>query len=241
MLARLSLVLMLFVAACGEITVTTPSSPTSAPERSGPTAQVQRREAGPAPRDFVRVVNDVLPVAIRECRRRTDNVRCDYAVVVDDRPNVPPNAFYTLSPEGQPVVGFTLPLIRLARNRDELAFVLGHEAAHHIAGHIPRGQASAASSATLAGALVALGGGSEASIRQAQNVGAFYGARRYAQDFELEADALGTILTARAGYDPLAGVAFFQNSPDPGNTFLGTHPPNARRIDIVRRTMAQIR
>ena len=64
------------------------------------------------------------------------------------------------------------------------------------------------------------------------------GARSYSKNFELEADALGTIITARAGYDPLRGAEFFARIPDPGDKFLGTHPPNASGLDTVRRTAA---
>ncbi len=67
------------------------------------------------------------------------------------------------------------------------------------------------------------------------------GARRYAKDYELEADALGTVLAWEAGFDPERGAAFFARIPDPGNRFLGTHPPNAQRIDTVRRTLASLR
>ena len=57
-------------------------------------------------------------------------------------------------------------------------------------------------------------------------------------DARNEDDALGTIITQRAGYDPIRGAAFFTRIPDPGDRFLGTHPPNASRIEIVRRTAA---
>jgi hypothetical protein len=36
------------------------------------------------------------------------------------------------------------------------------------------------------------------------------GARRYSKAFELEADALGTVIAARAGYDPLRGCGLLQ-------------------------------
>ena len=54
-------------------------------------------------------------------------------------------------------------------------------------------------------------------------------------------NALGTVLTWKAGYDPERGAAFFARIPDPGNRFLGTHPPNAARIETVRRTLATLR
>ncbi|WP_413853023.1 M48 family metalloprotease, partial [Albidovulum sp.] len=151
-----------------------------------------------------------------------------------------PNAYQTLDSAGRPIIAFTLPLIAEARNADELAFVMGHEAAHHIASHIPRQQQEATTGALILGVLTAATGGDETAIRTAQNLGGTIGARRYAKDYELEADALGTILAWDAGYDPERGAAFFARIPDPGNRFLGTHPPNAARIDTVRRTLASL-
>ncbi|MEZ5684732.1 MAG: M48 family metalloprotease [Paracoccaceae bacterium] len=75
-------------------------------------------------------------------------------MVVDDRPDQPANAFQTEDKYGRPVVGFTLGLIAEAANRDELAFVMGHEAAHHIAGHLQSKTRDA-----VAGALILGGSG----------------------------------------------------------------------------------
>jgi len=202
-------------------------------------ASVSPRQSGErAAQNFISVVRAVEPVAEQECRARTRGVNCDFIIVVDDRRELPPNAFQTLDPSGRPIVGFTLSLIADARNVDELAFIMGHEAAHHIAGHIPRAQQSALGGAILAGVLATVGGADAAGVREAQNVGASLGARRFSKDFELEADALGTVIAARAGYDPVLGAQYFARTPDPGNRFLGTHPPNAQRIAIVRRFAA---
>ena len=139
---------------------------------------------------------------------------------------------------GRPVLAFNLAFIAQARNSDELAFVMGHEAAHHISGHIARQQRNAATGAILLGGLAALTGASSGGISSAQDIGASVGARSYSKDFELEADALGTVITKRAGYDPLRGAQFFTQIPDPGDRFLGTHPPNAKRLETVRRVNA---
>lgn len=197
-----------------------------------------RQSGEMAARNFVRVVETVEPVAERECRQRARGANCDFVIVVDDRRELPPNAFQTLDDRGRPIVGFTLALVAEARNQDELAFILGHETAHHILGHIARGRQSAATGALLAGMLATVGGASAQAVREAQNIGATLGARRYSKAFELEADALGTLIAARAGYDPVRGAAYFERTPDPGNRFLGTHPPNAERIAVVRRVAA---
>lgn len=231
------------LAGCGAIALAgCDVTPVSAPIPSQPGAG----QGGPRPtsqavaRSFVEVVRTVEPVAERECRARTRGVNCDFRIVVDDRPGQPPNAFQTLDKSGRPIIAFTLALIADARNRDELAFVMGHEAAHHVRGHIERQQQNAVAGAVIAGSLAVLLGGSADAVEAAQRNGAMVGARSYSKNFELEADALGTIITARAGYDPLRGAEFFTRIPDPGNRFLGTHPPNAQRIDTVRRTLASM-
>lgn len=191
--------------------------------------------------NFVSVVARMEPVVERECLVRSAATNCDFRILVDDRPGQPPNAYQTLDGYGRPIIAFTLPLIAEARNVDELAFVMGHEAAHHIASHIPRQQQEAATGAIIFGVLTAATGGDARAVQTAQDIGGTFGARRYAKDYELEADAIGTVLTWQAGYDPERGAAFFARIPDPGNRFLGTHPPNAARIDTVRRTLATLR
>ena len=222
------------LAACDVPTTTAPApQQTTAAAPSGPTLSAQQ-----AARSFVEVVQRVEPVAERECRARTSGVNCDFKIVVDDRPNQPANAYQTLDSQGRPIVAFTLGLIADARNADELAFVLGHETAHHIAGHIGRQQQNAVAGAVIFAGLATLTGGNASAIETAQRVGAQVGARSYSKEFELEADALGTVITKRAGYNPLRGAEFFTRIPDPGDRFLGTHPPNAKRIETVRRTAA---
>ncbi|WP_299151264.1 M48 family metallopeptidase [uncultured Tateyamaria sp.] len=230
-----ALTLLIFAAACDEVTTT------SAP--SGPPLQVQNvqdelRTGNQTARAFSAVVARVEPVAEQECRRRTSNVNCDFRILVDDRPNQPPNAFQTLDDNNRPIIVFTLALLNEARNADEIAFVLGHEAAHHVEGHIARQKQNAAAGAVIFAGLATLTGGDQGAVESAQRIGAQVGARSYSKDFELEADALGTIITSRAGFDPIAGAQFFNRIPDPGDRFLGTHPPNAQRIETVRRTAA---
>lgn len=193
-----------------------------------------------AAQNFLAAVDRVQPVAEAICRERTRRVPCSFRIVIDDRPGQPPNAFQTLDRMGRPVLGFTVSLIAGARNADEIAFVVGHEAAHHILGHIPQVQQSAAATAILAGVLATVGGADPAAVRTAQDVGATLGARRFSKEFELQADALGAEIALRAGFDPIRGAAFFDRLPDPGDRFLGTHPPNAERRAVVRRTVAAL-
>jgi len=190
--------------------------------------------------EFADVVRAVQPVAAQECRRRTSGVNCDFQVVIDPNRRAAPNAFQSVDDKGRPVLIFTAALIRNTSSPDELAFILSHEAAHHIAGHLARQEQNAAAGAADFADLASLRGGSAADIAAAQELGAAVGARIYSKEFELEADELGTIITHRAGYNPLTGAGFFTTFSDPGAGFLSTHPPNAERLELVRRTSARL-
>lgn len=223
----------------GCVTTTGPAPQTAPPTTSNtpaPPAVSQNRAA----RNFLAVVKQVEPVAERECRARTRATNCDFQIVVDDRKGQPPNAYQKLDKNGRPVIAFTSALIADARNQDELAFILGHEAAHHIRGHIPKTQQSAVAGAVVGGLLAAVLGAGDAAVQEAQRMGGALGARSYSKNYELEADELGTIIAAHSGYNPLKGAAYFSRIPDPGDRFLGSHPPNGQRIATVRRTVANM-
>lgn len=192
-------------------------------------------------RAFVDVARAVEPVAEVECARRNLAANCDFRIVVDDRPGMPPNAFQTLDATGRPLLAFTLALIAEVRNTDEMAFVMAHEASHHIAGHLTRQAESAALGAAVFGQIAtSMADATPERIRAAQEIGAAVGARSYSKEYELEADALGTRVAALAGFDPVRGAEFFLRIPDPGNRFLGTHPSNAERIATVQRAAAEM-
>ena len=213
------------------------------PRSTGPQAQPlpqvsQSRTGGPQSlADFRAVVQRVEPIAERACRDMRPRLNCDFRIFIDDREGLPPNAYQTLDKNGRPLIGFTPALFLEMRNRDELAFALAHEAAHHIEGHIPQTQNSAAAGAILGSLIGSLAGLDAAGVETAQNIGGTIGARRYSKGFELEADSLGARIAKQSGYDPLRGVLYFARAADPGDRFLGTHPPNADRIDTVRRAV----
>ncbi|MEQ3624835.1 MAG: M48 family metallopeptidase [Celeribacter sp.] len=218
------------IAAC-EVVPIVPTTPVAGGNSSVP--PVTSPEI--ATRNFASVVSRVEPVAEQLCRSQTSNLNCDFRIVVDKTPNAAPNAFQTQDEQGRPIVAFTASLIADARNQDELAFILGHETAHHIEGHLVRTRNSAQTGALIGGVLATLGGGSDGLVQTASRLGAEYGVRRYSKAYELEADSLGTVIAYRAGYDPVNGAEYFARIPDPGDSFLSTHPGNAERVATVRR------
>ncbi|WP_424989597.1 M48 family metalloprotease [Fluviibacterium sp. S390] len=223
--------LILMLAGCA-------SSTTPVPRTADTPATVTPARAPSQEVNFAAIVRRVEPVAEETCRRSGAVAQCDYRIVVDTRPGVPANAFQTVDKTGRPLLIVTQPLLEETRNADEVAFILGHEAAHHIRGHLTRTSNTAVLGAILAGTIVAAGGGDLASVEAAQDLGALAGSRAFSKNYELEADALGTVIAYQAGYDPVRGSAYFARIPDPGNQFLGTHPPNADRQRVVRQVAA---
>lgn len=206
--------------------------PPSAPHAGTPDA---------AARTFVQVMRRMEPAVREECfARRTRPISCDFTFVVDDRPGLEPNAFQTVDRNGRPIVGFTLSLIAQTRNADEIAFVVGHEAAHHILNHLDRRSGAATAAAVVLGSIATAYGGDTAAVERAQQVGASVGSRYYSRDWELEADYLGSIITLNAGFDPVNGARLFERIPDPGNHILGTHPSRGQRIAQVARAVGDV-
>ncbi|NIZ14290.1 M48 family metalloprotease [Phaeobacter sp. HF9A] len=191
----------------------------------------------PAYRSFVAVAQDVEPVAEAECLSKDPNRNCDFQIELDLSPAAPPNAFQSVDRTGRPVVVFTAAMVKSFRNADEMAFVMSHEVAHHILGHLDRQRRNAQQGAVLLGELVSKEGGSPEEIANAQYVGAVVGARSYSKSFELEADTMGTVISHLAGYRPSVGVRYFEQIPDPGDMFLGSHPANPERILVVKETI----
>lgn len=215
------------------------AAPVTTQIRPAPDTRGGARESA---RAFIQVISRMEPAVERECvQRRSQPINCDYQFVVDDRAGLEPNAYQTIDANGRPIIGFTLSLIGEARNADELAFVVGHEASHHILGHINRKSSAATMGAVILGGLASAYGGSNELIQTAQDFGAQFGARFYSKDWELEADYLGAIIALNAGYDPEHGAQFFARIPDPGDKILGSHPSNAARMAQVARAVADYR
>ncbi len=115
---------------------------------------------------------------------------------------------------------------------------MGHEAAHHIENHIDKQVGTATIGAVLGTLIGAYIGGTDIAADVGQQVGGTVGARAFSKEMELEADALGAVIAHKAGYDPRRGAEFFFRIPDPGDKFLGTHPPNGDRRATVERVAA---
>ncbi|PCJ08249.1 MAG: peptidase M48 [Rhodobacteraceae bacterium] len=232
---RILLLLVFVVAAC-EVSVPPLPGP-----GLGQQHQVRGLTGADASAAFAAVTRMVEPVAERECQARTHGLNCDFLIRIDPNPKAPANAYQSLSSSGRPVITFTRAMLADLANQDELAFVMSHEVAHHIRGHLQRQQQYALSGAIIFAGLATVAGASASDIAEAQDLGALVGSRSYSKEFELEADQLGTLITHQAGFRPSAGVLFFARLPDPGDKFLGTHPANHDRVKVVQQTIQKYR
>lgn len=199
--------------------------------------------------DFARVAARVEPAAERMCRQELPQApadACDFRIVVDTK--MDPNAYASVGDDGRPRITFAASLLPLMDSDDEIAFVLSHEAGHHIAGHIAKQAQQQAVGAMLGGLAAAVGAAyglpsSDGVMQDAMRLGGEVGARSYSQTYELEADTLGAYIAARAGYDPTRGAAFF-NRPEiassGGLPILTSHPGSAQREATVAAAWAEI-
>ena len=196
---------------------------------------VPRLSPDAAARNFRAAVARTEPVAEAVCRSQTGSA-CDFRIVLDDNMSNPPNAFHTIDAAGRPIIAFNLPMIAEARNQDEIAFVLGHEAGHYIARHVEKMQQQQLAGALIFGTLARLDtSATSASIENAMRLGAGIGRLTYSQQFELEADVIGARIAKSAGYDPNKGALMFARTGGGAGGFLSTHPPSAQRLATVRR------
>jgi predicted Zn-dependent protease len=128
-------------------------------------------------------------------------------------------------------VFITEPLLDLcAPDRDELAFLLGHEMGHVLRGHAK----SQLTARTFLHAVTARLSGAGLMLRQLLNQG-------YSRELELEADREGARLAAAAGFDPRAAARALRRLArvSSGNAglaeYFSSHPPLAERVQKLER------
>jgi predicted Zn-dependent protease len=133
-------------------------------------------------------------------------------------------------------------LFPAAQSANGLAVVLGHEIAHVLARHGAERMSQgvvAQAGGTLLGAVLGGRPGSTA-ILAAYGLGTQAGVLLpYSRTQESEADHIGLLLMAQAGYDPRGALAFWQRMERSGGSnppeLLSTHPSHGTREQRVRR------
>lgn len=133
-------------------------------------------------------------------------------------------------------------ILPLTRNDAGLATVLGHEVAHataeHVAERIERQHLTDVVATILAGG-VAVTPGQFIRIRALLGVGTQAASLPFSRSQESEADHIGLVYMARAGYDPHQALAFWQRmlrasrGKEPPE-FTSDHPSDEHRVEQVR-------
>lgn len=149
---------------------------------------------------------------------------------------------------GGKVVVYT-GILPVAKGEAGLAVVMGHEIAHAIAEHgnerMSQGLMAQMGGVALSTALSTQTAATQQLWMSVYGVGAQYGAiLPYGRMQESEADHLGLIFMAMAGYDPNEAISFWQRmsaqkSGQAPPEFLSTHPSDTTRIENIRRLIPE--
>ncbi len=128
---------------------------------------------------------------------------------------------------------------QLKLSDDEIAIVLGHEISHALREHSREQVSQAMAAQTAIGIGAALFGLGEGSAGVANAGYEALIATRFSRTDESEADRIGLELTARAGYDPRAGVTLWQKmmAASQGGRppeFLSSHPAETSRVEQIQ-------
>jgi metalloendopeptidase OMA1, mitochondrial len=129
-------------------------------------------------------------------------------------------------------------ILPLTQNDAGLATVLGHEVAHataeHVAERIEREHLTAVAAAIIAGGVAF----TPAQFLRVQALIDAGSALPFSRSQESEADHIGLVYMARAGYDPHQAVAFWKRmlraskGKEPPE-FLSDHPSDAHRVQRI--------
>lgn len=143
-------------------------------------------------------------------------------------------------------IGVHTGLLKVAKNQDQLATVIGHEVAHVLAEH---GKERVSEQMAAQGGLSILGSviGNPQDPRHgllmgALGLGAQFGVLLpHSRNQESEADIMGLDFMAKAGFDPRQSIDLWKNMGAAGGgqppEFLSTHPSHGTRIKNLEEGM----
>ncbi len=141
-------------------------------------------------------------------------------------------------------------LLPVTQDEASLAIVLGHEIAHAVAKHSAEqmsNQIKQQYGTQVLGGVMQAAGVSDGVTGLAQNViqsGFKFRNLKYSRDHETEADHMGLIFAAMAGYDPHVAVTFWQRmaaASGGGNQsdIFSDHPSDAKRIAAIQNDLPE--
>jgi predicted Zn-dependent protease len=147
-------------------------------------------------------------------------------------------------------VAFYTGILPVCKDETGVAVVMGHEIAHAVAKHgnerMSQAMLAQYGSVALDAALAKNSAGTKQMAATAFGIGSTYGALMpFGRKQESEADHLGLIFMAMAGYDPKAAVPFWERmaaGKGAGGAppeILSTHPSDATRIANLNTLMPE--
>lgn len=134
-------------------------------------------------------------------------------------------------------------ILPVAQNETGLAVVMGHEIAHAIAKHGNERMSQALAQQFGGQTLTALAGAQPGTaqnlVMAVYGVGSQLGMLKYGRTQETEADRLGLIFMAMAGYNPEASIPFWERMEAKAGgqappEFLSTHPSAGTRLNNLK-------
>jgi predicted Zn-dependent protease len=140
-------------------------------------------------------------------------------------------------------------ILPVTKDENGLAVVLSHEIAHAVARHgnerMSQELMVQMGGMALSEAVKNKPAETQSIFNTAYGVGSQLGVMLpYSRKHELEADKLGLIFMAMAGYDPSTAVAFWERMSSLGNSasleLLSTHPSDARRIEQIKNCLPEV-
>jgi predicted Zn-dependent protease len=133
-------------------------------------------------------------------------------------------------------------ILPVAQTDAGLGTILGHEVGHVMAHHTAE-RYSQDQLVNAAGALAGASGGGELATLAVLGLGQVGFLLPYSRAQESEADHIGILLMAKAGYDPRESVALWQRMSQGGGSrgpeYLSTHPNPETRITQLQNWMPQ--
>lgn len=136
-------------------------------------------------------------------------------------------------------VAFYTGIMPICKDESGVAVVMGHEVAHAIANHgrerMSQGLLANGLVGTVSGAMGQNPTLTQQVFMQAVGVGTQVGMLKFSRQHESEADRIGLIFMAMAGYDPHAAPKFWERMSGTGGgaeppEWLSTHPSHSTRI-----------
>lgn len=142
-------------------------------------------------------------------------------------------------------------IFKYMKSDDELAAVMGHEIGHALARHGAERKSSATLSRIGAGIMKALNEVDKKKTRaekDADNKNTDYMVNRWimlphSRTHEYEADHIGLVLSAKAGYDPRGALSFWKKFSAQKSTrpeYLSTHPTPIHRIEKIEELLPSV-